>query len=144
MIPEFIALICSGVFTGAALYVSLVQHPAATKLGTSAAVDFFCPMYARAAPFQASLALLGSLAALWAWWSASGWLWLLGAVVLAFVIPFTLIVIKPTNDRLMDPSLDSSSDEASNLLVRWSRLHAVRRVASFLSFSVFVVALAGS
>jgi Domain of unknown function (DUF1772) len=141
LIAESIALVSAGLFAGAAVYINLVQHPAAMQLGTSAAVGFFGPMYARAAPMQASLALLGSLAATWAWWSASGWLWLLGAFLLALVIPFTLVVIKPTNDRLMDSALDSSSDEAKKLLGRWSRLHAVRSVSAILSFLVLVVAL---
>lgn len=141
MISEFIATICSGIFAGAAVYITFAQHPAAIKLGTSGAVRFFTPMYARAAPMQASLAVLGTLAALWAWWSVNGWLWLLGAILLAFVVPFTLVVIKPTNDRLKDPALDASSEEARNLLARWSVLHAVRSVAGTLSFLVFVGAL---
>jgi hypothetical protein len=41
----------------------------------------------------------------------------------------------------MDPTLVSASDEAKGLLVRWSRLHAVRSGAALLSFLVFVVAL---
>ena len=141
MISEFIGTLCSGIFAGAAIYISIAQHPAATRLGPSGAIKFFSPMYIRAAPMQASLAVLGSLAALWAWWSGSGWLWLLGAILLAFVVPFTLVVIKPTNDRLKDPALDSLSEEAKNLLARWAALHAVRSVAGFLSFLVFVVAL---
>jgi uncharacterized membrane protein len=145
MIPEFTATACAGIFAGAAVYINLVQHPAAAELGTPAAVRFFRPMYERAAPIQASLALLGSLAALWAWgWNGSGWLWLIGAILLTFVIPFTLIVIMPTNDRLKDPALDPSSREAGDLLARWSHLHAVRSVASVASFLVFVAALVGS
>ena len=49
-----------------------------------------------------SLAAVGSLAALWAWWSGSGRLWLAGAIFLGLVIPFTVLVIKATNDRLQD------------------------------------------
>ena len=66
MIVESVARMCAGLPAGAAAYVSLVQHPAAMQLGTSAAVRFFGPMYARAAPIRASLALLGSPAAAWA------------------------------------------------------------------------------
>ncbi len=143
MMVESVALVCAGMFAGASVYINLVQHPAAMQLGTSTAVRFFGPMYARAAPVQASLASLGSLAAIWAWWSESGWLWLLGAIVLAFVIPFTLVVIKPTNDRLMEPTLDSTLKEAKGLLVRWSHLHAVRSGAVLLSFLLFVVAVVG-
>jgi Domain of unknown function (DUF1772) len=144
MVPEFTATACAGIFAGAAVYINVVQHPAASQLGTATAVQFFRPMYARAAPMQATLALVGSLAALWAWWVGRGWLWLLGAVLLGFVIPFTLIAIMPTNNRLEDPALDVSSAEASALLARWSSLHAVRSATSVASFLVFVVALGRS
>ena len=49
---------------------------------------------------QASLALLGGILGLAAFWSSGAWLWVLGALVLLSAWPFTLIVIKPTNDAL--------------------------------------------
>lgn len=141
MFAQFVATLASGLFAGAAIYISLVQHPAAAGLGSAAAVRFFGPMYARAAPVQACLALLGVLAGVWAWCSAGGWLWLLGAALLGFVIPFTLLAMKRTNDRLKDAALDSASSEAGDLLQRWSRLHAVRSFASAASFLTFLAAL---
>ena len=144
MIAETIAIACAGMFAGAAAYINVVQHPAAAQLGTPTAVRFFRAMYARAAPMQVALALVGSLAGVWAWWSGRGFLWLLGAALLAFVVPFTLVAIMPTNSRLEDPALDVSSAEAADLLARWSRLHAVRSVASAVSFLVFAIALASS
>jgi hypothetical protein len=141
LIVEFTATTCAGLFAGAAVYISLVQQPAASDLGTATAVQFFRSMYARAAPVQAILAAVGSIAGLLAWWSGSDWLWLPGAVLLGFVIPFTLIVITPTNNRLKDPALNLSSAEASNLLARWSALHAGRSIAGIASFLFFVAAL---
>jgi len=141
MMWELTATPCAGLFAGAAIYINLVQHPAAAALGTSTAVQFFRTMYARAAPMQAGLAAVGSVAAFGAWWSRGGWLWFVGAVVLGFVIPFTLIAIMPTNSRLQDPALDPSSAEAGALLARWSALHAVRSLAGIVSFLIFVVAL---
>ncbi len=140
---ELTATGCAGIFAGAAVYTTIVQHPAAAALGTPAAVQFFRRMYDRAAPMQVSLALVGSLAALAAWWSGSGRLWLLGACLLSFSIPFTLLVILPTNRRLQDPTLDLSSAEAAELLARWGRRHAVRSIASMSSFVVFLTASAG-
>jgi hypothetical protein len=61
-------------------------------------------------------------------------------VELFSVVPFTLLVIKQTNDRLLDPSLDRGSEEARELLVQWGRLHAVRSVVGGLSFLVFIFA----
>lgn len=144
MIPQIVAVIASGLFAGAAAYINLVQHPAADHLGAPHAVAFFAPMYARAAPLQASLAAIGALAAFRAWFVSSGPGWFVGGLILVLVIPFTLIVIKPTNDRLKDPSLNPGSDEAKRLLLHWWRLHAVRSAASVLSFVVFVISLAGA
>ncbi len=112
MMQELAAIACAGIFAGAAVYITLVQQPAVSELGTAAAVQFFRRMYGRAAPMQAGLAAVGSSAAVWAWWSGNGRLRLFGGVLLGFVIPFTLLVIKPTNDRLLDPALDASSVEA--------------------------------
>jgi hypothetical protein len=45
------ALICCSLFFGAALYISMAQHPASMKAGIDVAAAFFTPMYAHAAPF---------------------------------------------------------------------------------------------
>jgi hypothetical protein len=66
--------------------------------------------------------------------------WLVGSGLLFFVVPFTLIVIMPTNKRLLDPGVDRSSPETYELLRRWGRLHAVRSVMSAASLLVFVLA----
>ena len=51
-ITKLLATFCCGVFFGAALYISLVQHPAAVETGTDFAGRFFRPMYRRAAILQ--------------------------------------------------------------------------------------------
>jgi len=87
---------------------------------------------------QASLALVGLLASVVAWSQGAGVAWLAWGVLFGMLIPFTLIVIKPTNQRLLDPGLDSSSPEAGQLLSRWGRLHAVRTVVGVAVFIAFV------
>ncbi len=142
MILEVLATLCAGLFAGAALYITFVEHPARLECGTELAATEFGPSYRRAAVMQASLAALGFLAAITAWARGAGLAVLIGGVMLAFVIPFTLIVIFPTNKRLLDPGLDRGSPLATQLLVRWGRLHAVRSVASTLSFGVLAWHLA--
>lgn len=68
-------------------------------------------------------------------------MWLIGGILLGLVIPFTLLVILPTNRRLLDPGLDRESLEASQLLGRWGKLHAVRSVLSLSAFLLFLVSL---
>ena len=111
-VTKLLATFCCGVFFGAALYISLVQHPAALETGNEFAARFFGPMYRRAAWLQASLALVGCASAIWAWLSGAGALWLAVAVVIGSVIPFTLIVIKPINDALL-----RNRDAASEIAV---------------------------
>jgi hypothetical protein len=63
-LSESLAILCSGLFAGAALYISFVEHPARTLCGTTLAITQFAPSYKRATIMQASLAALGTLAAI--------------------------------------------------------------------------------
>lgn len=136
-----VAVIAAGLFSGAALYVSLVEHPARMQCGTPLAIAEFGPSYKRGAILQSALAVVGTLAGVAAGIAGSSPAWLTGSLLLFSVVPFTLVVIFPTNDRLLDPALDRSSPEAQRLLARWGRLHEVRTVVSLGAFIVFVLAL---
>jgi len=142
LIPIVVATVCAGLFSGAALYVSLVEHPARVGCGPELAVREFAPSYRRGTVLQASLALGGSLAAIVGAWKQAEPKLLVGGLLLLAVVPFTLIVILPTNKRLLSPSLDPKSSEAVALLTRWGHLHAVRVFLSFVAFVVFVWRLA--
>jgi len=136
-----IAVWAAGLFSGAALYISLVEHPARMQCGTLLATTEFGPSYKRGAVMQASLAVVGTLAGVAAGLGNGSAAWFAGSFLLFCVVPFTLIVIFPTNHKLLDPALDKSSAEAQRLLTRWGRLHEVRTVLSVGAFIVFVVAL---
>jgi hypothetical protein len=138
----FIATLCAGLFAGAALYVSLVEHPARVSCGTAAAVAEFGPSYRRAARLQSALASVCFVVAVWAAFRGAGHLVFVAALLMVAVVPFTLLVIMPTNDRLMDPTLNPGSPEAATLLTRWGRLHAVRTVLGLASFVVLGYQLA--
>jgi hypothetical protein len=59
-------------------------------------------------------------------------------MLLGSVIPFTLIVILPTNKQLLNPALDKHSAQTGQLLARWAMLHAVRSVLSGLALLLFL------
>ena len=63
---------------------------------------------------------------------------LVAGVLLGSVIPFTQIVILPTNKQLLNPALDRRSAQAGQLLARWGTLHAVRSVLSALALLLFL------
>src|SRR6202048_2664608 len=108
--------------------------------GTRLAIPQCAPSYERGAVMQASLASVGTLAAIAAWLLGAPAPWLVGGLLLGAVIPFTLIVILPIHKRLLAPSLDKDSDLAEQLLQRWATLHAVRSALSLASFLVFLLA----
>ena len=110
--------------------------------GRELAVREFGPSYARASVMQAALAILGSLIGLVAAWSLRDGTTAIAAGLLGLVVPFTLIVIFPTNKQLLAPNLDATSDNAGALLARWNRLHAVRSVLSGIAFVLFLYRLA--
>ena len=141
MIPEILATLTCGIFAGAALYVNLVEQPARMSCGIAIAVTEWRPSYKRGTIMQASLAVVGSLLALTSWWVGKQTAWLVGCLFLFAVVPFTLIVIFPTNKKLESVTLDVSSARAEQLLCRWNALHAVRSGLSLVAFLIFLYAL---
>jgi hypothetical protein len=100
------------------------------ECGVELAATEFAPSYRRATVMQASLAAVGLLSSIAAWLAGATFLWVVAGVLLGSVIPFTLIVILPTNKQLLNPALDKRSTETERLLARWGTLHAVRSVLS--------------
>ena len=141
MLAESMATVASGLFTGAAIYINAVEHPARRQGGTQLALTEFAPSYHRATVTQVSLAVVGFVSALFAWRSSADARWLLGGGLLIAVIPFTAVVILPTNQQLLDPATAQDVDLAERLLTRWGRLHAVRSLLSLVAFLLFVVLL---
>jgi len=132
-IAEFIAVLSCALFTGAAVYITLIEHPARMQCGVEIAATEFAPSYRRATVMQATCAAVGLLSSVAAWLAGATVWWFVAGVLLGSVIPFTLLVILPTNKLLLDPTLDKRSAETERLLARWGRLHAVRSVLSGLA-----------
>lgn len=128
-----LATLATALFTGAAVYISLVEHPARLLSPTATAVAQWRPSYKRATVMQAPLAVAGSLLAVAAWLAGAGYVWLLAGLLLGAVVPFTLIVMWPVNQGLQDTDLDAASGLARSLLVRWGYLHGVRSGLSLLA-----------
>src|SRR5262245_33395243 len=126
---RFLTTVCSALFFGAALYISLVQHPAALEAGNEFYLRYFSPMYRRAAVLQGGTATLGFLAGTVAWRTSGQRLWLAAAILLGSAVPLTLLVIKPINDVLMSQDASRSADVGA-LLAQWGHLHLIRTIAS--------------
>jgi hypothetical protein len=86
MLLANLATLATALFTGAAMYISLVEHPARLQCSTAHAVEHWRPSYKRATVMQASLAVVGSLLAIAAWLVGARltWLWLVWCSVQSF------------------------------------------------------------
>lgn len=138
ILVEILALFLCGTFFGAAVYISIAQHPATMQTGMPFASAFFPPMYGLAAPMQIVSALGGTLAGGAMWFYSGNPLWLVGAILLIFVVPFTIFILKPINDQLLDTKSVRSEAETEKLLKLWAPRHWVRSVASGLSFVTYL------
>jgi hypothetical protein len=140
MITGQLALLVAAAFAGAAVYVSACEHPARLKLDDRAMLTQWKPAYKHGAAMQASLSLIGTVLGLIAWYQSGNWLWLAGSVSLIAPWPFTLLVIKPTNDTLLATALQEAGPSSRALIEKWGRLHAVRSALGVLAAVLFLAA----
>jgi hypothetical protein len=134
-----LALVTAALFAGAAFYVNFAEQPARLVLDDRAALLQWRRSYARAAQMQASLAMLGFLLGLAAWWwEGRAILLLAGAIAMLAPWPYTLLVIKPVNDRLNATPPEQAGAETRSLIERWGRLHAGRTALGVLATVLFL------
>jgi hypothetical protein len=121
-----LALVTAALFSGAAIYVSVAEHPARLGLDDSALLAEWKPSYERGFAMQAPLALIGFLLGIIAARTEMDWRWLVGALLLLANWPFTLIAILPTNKLLMEITPQGADQKSRELIEKWGRLHMVR------------------
>jgi hypothetical protein len=133
-----LALTVAAIFTGAAIYVNVAEQPARLLQEDRALLAEWKPSYKRGAAMQASLALVGCLLGLIAWWQISHPGFLIGAIAMVAPWPWTLLGIKPTNDALLATEPEKAGPPTRALVVKWGALHAVRTALGVLATVAFL------
>jgi len=136
-----LALTIAALFTGAAFYVNFAEQPARLGLKDRPLLTEWKPSYRRGFVMQATLAMAGFLLGALAWWQTGGPAFLVGVLLMLAPWPWTLFIIKPTNDALMATDLDAAGAETRALIVKWNRLHLVRTVLGALAVLTFLFAV---
>jgi hypothetical protein len=136
-----LALMAATAFAAAAIYVNVAEEPARLRLDERAMLVQWKHSYTRASVMQAGLALVACALGLIAFWQTRDWRWLLGAALSLAPWPWTLLVIKPVNDRLKATSPDAANAETRRLVETWGRLHAGRTAAGVGAVLVYLWAL---
>jgi hypothetical protein len=131
-------LLVAALFTGAAVYVSMAEHPARMTLDDRAALAQWKVSYPRAALMQATLALVGFVLGVLEWLVTGSHVWLIGALVLVANVPYTLISIMPINDVLKEMPVSEAGPASRADLVQWGHLHAGRSLLGLIATAIFV------
>jgi uncharacterized membrane protein len=131
MMSGLVALTVAAIFTGAAVYVNVAEQPARLSLDDRALLAEWKPSYKRGAVMQASIALIGWVLGLLAWWQTSRTGFLIGAVAMVAPWPWTLLAIRPTNDALL--ATDQAGPRTRALIEKRGMLHAVRTALGALA-----------
>ena len=140
ILVAWIAILATGLFTGGSLFCTLVEHPARLDAGSEVALRQWLPSYKRATRLQASLALVGAVAALLdGVFGTGGGTSIVSGLLLASVIPFTLLVVFPVNRQLEEPHRLGSDPGTLTLLQSWGRLQAMRTALALAAFLLQVM-----
>jgi len=138
MLAGHLALIVAALFAGAAIYVNVAEQPARLDLDDRSLLIQWKPAYKRGFAMQASLAIAGFLLGVLAWWQTNNSAWLLGAVVIIANWPYTLLIMMPTNNKLMAVDPAHSGPTSRAILEKWGTLHAIRTALGVASTFIFL------
>src|SRR5690606_19984341 len=138
MLPGLLAITVAALFTGAALYINVAEQPARLGLEDGPLLQEWKPSYKRGFAMQATLAVFGGALGLLQWWVSGGVAWIAGAALLLANWPYTLLLIKPTNNTLMATPVQSADAKTRALLQHWGNLHALRTLLGAAATGTFI------
>ncbi|MCY6383352.1 DUF1772 domain-containing protein [Hoeflea prorocentri] len=122
---------------GYGMSASAVSYPAMMASSRETAVGYFKPFFHKSNHLQLGLSIAVLLVSLAVSYLSRNWWWFTGAVILQVSGPYTIIVLMPVNRRIMAEGADIHSDQMSDDLGRWGRLHLPRTLIAGAIFILF-------
>jgi hypothetical protein len=140
MVFGLLALTVAALFTGAAIYINIAEHPARLKLEDGPLLTQWKPSYNAGKLMQAILAAAGGVLGLITFFFDWDWKWIIGAIFIAANWPYTLYLIMPTNNTLMDLEPAGAHPDIRPLITRWAWLHGGRSALGAIATLLFLSA----
>jgi hypothetical protein len=134
------ALVFAAMFTGAALYLNIVEQPARSALDDRALLSEWRISDRRGFALLATLALIAAVLALMAYFESQDVRWLVGALIVIASWPYTFFAIVPVTNRIL--ALTPSDAEQLRAAVRaWGLLEIGQTAIGVAGCLVFLWAI---
>ena len=138
MISGSLALAAAGAFTGASLYVNVVEQPARLSLDDAALAKEWEPSDHRGFVVLAGLALMSAVLGFVAYRELNDIRWLSGAIVIIATWPYTYLAIVPLTNRILAFISAEALDEARKVIDLWGRLEIGQTAIGALATLLFI------
>jgi hypothetical protein len=137
MISGTLALAAAGAFTGASLYVNVVEQPARLALYDAALAKEWESSDHRGFVVLASLAFVSALCGFVAFREIDDIRWLAGTLLVIASWPYTYFAIVPLNNRILGFISAEAPGEARKTIVLWGRLEIGQTALGVLAIIVY-------
>ena len=141
MFLGILALVFAACLAGAAFYINFAEQPARLNLDPKQLLLQWAPSYKSGFIMQSTLAVLSGLASIYAFTQSQDWRWIVGSSLILANWPYTLLVIMPTNKKLLATKESEINADTVNLIRHWGKLHAVRTFLGLSATCIFIWAL---
>ncbi|XP_057306134.1 uncharacterized protein LOC130644512 [Hydractinia symbiolongicarpus] len=146
---KVLSTVSTGLYAGSAFYVSFVDNPARMTHDPVSAITMWKPSFVRAKRMQGKLVVLSALSSFGVYGCLLGetedqYLWLGAGVLMASLIPTTLIFMSPLHSQLIETEkcISVKGDEwIIDHLNQWNKLHNIRTFIGLSAFATMVYVL---
>jgi hypothetical protein len=121
MLIGSLALAFAAAFSGAALYINLVEQPARLALDDNGLLSEWRPSDRRGFAMLASLALVAAVLGLATYFETQDVRWAIGAIVIICSWPYSFFAMVPMNNRILAVSANDPG-AARELVSTWGLL----------------------
>lgn len=135
-----LALAFAAAFSGAALYINLVEQPARLALDDEALLSEWRPSDRRGFAVLASLALVAAALGLATYFQTQDVRWLIGAIIVIASWPYTFFAMVPMNNRILTISAGEPG-VARELVRQWVLLEYGQTAIGLAACATFLWAL---
>ena len=131
---NFISKVSASLYTGSAVHTSLISHPARIECHKAYGLFEWRHMFKKAALEQGLLAFCSFLCIfVTTYYERKGYCWLGAALLMFSDLPYTLLVLMPYYEALLEQNLDLESKRGKILYKKWNLIHSVRTILGLVT-----------